>query len=288
MQKFKSVKKLLLVAMCLVLALAALTACSNRPEEGSPEAVIQAAMEKLEDLDSVKYTMNMDMDMSAAGQSLQTKTVAEISAIMDPMIMEMNMNMDMGEMGSQAMKMYMEEQDGAFVSYTSIDDGANWTKQEIADADAIEQYDAVDSMDLYLDSSSQFKEAGEEDVNGSAATRYEGVIEKEAMEEVMEASGVADQMAQFGLSEEEAAKLYADLDSVGMVVWIDKASGYPVKYEMDMTAIMQQMMQNLMSTMGEAAADAEISVDKMLISIEMHDFNGVDSITIPEAAKSAA
>lgn len=286
MKNYKGIKKLWPVVICLALALAALTGCGQQ-QEGSPEAVIQEAMDKLDDLDSARYTMTMDMDMSAAEQSLQSTTVAEISSIMEPMTMAMDMKVDMGEMGDMNMKMYMEEQDGAYISYTSIDDGASWSKEEVADADTVEQYDAVSNLDIYLSSSSEFTEKGEEEINGSMAVRYEGIIAKEDIARVMDASGMAEQMTQFGLSEEDAADLYADLDNVGMVVWIDKTSGYPIKYEMDMTAVMQQLMNNLMSSMGEAAADTEISVNKMVIAIEMYDFNAVDSIEIPAAAKNA-
>ena len=71
-----------------------------------------------------------------------------------------------------------------------------------------------------------------------------------------------------------------------LTMWID-ADGYVVKYEMDMTAMMQNIMTKVFEKMDVAAEDMDFTVDKMFISMTLYDFDNVGEIAIPEEAKNA-
>lgn len=282
----KNIRKLLAAGLAVVMV-AGLAGCGGGGS--SAEDIMKTAQEKLKDVKSMNCEMVMNMDMSSNGQTMSMSTTGDIAMDSEPLLMKMDMDIKMdaaGQSGNQKMVMYAEQADQNYTMYMSPD-GTNWVKQTMTDMANMEQYDAQASMDMYLSSSESFKEAGTEKINGSDATKYEGIISQDAMNEVMSASGAADSLAQFGISEEDAAALYQDLGELPIAIWIDNESSLPVKYEMDMTAVMQKLMDNMVKTMGEAASGMEFSVDKMFISMTMSDFNSIEAIEIPEAAKNA-
>lgn len=281
----KHLKKLVALGMAMVLT-AGLAACGGSGDGGSAEDVMKKAQDEMSKVKSMSYDMVMDMNMTMGDQKVETSTNGKIDFIADPLAMKMDMTMDMGAQGSYEMNMYAEKAGDEYVMYMTMD-GTNWMKQTLADAAELEQYNAQDSMGLYLEGIENFKEAGTEKVNGSDATRYDGVISKDAMNDVMASSGAADQFAQLGISAAQAEEMYKDLGELPVSLWIDKESSLPVKYEMDMTGIMQKLMDKMMEAVGEQAAGLSISVDKMFISMTLSNFNKVEEIKVPDAAKNA-
>ena len=80
------------------------------------------------------------------------------------------------------------------MAYTGMDmtgAGQNqWYKSQ-ADASGMntDQYDAVEAFELYMKNGSNFKAAGTDTVQGASATRYEGVITSDMLEDTLEESG---------------------------------------------------------------------------------------------------
>lgn len=277
----KKMTKWMALGLALVM-LISLTACGGG---SSTENVMKAAQEALNEVTSMRYDMSMDMTLSAGGQTIESNTSGVIAYNAEPLAMEMKMTMDMGAQGQFDMFMYVSQEDDNLVMYMS--DGTNWGKQTLADAAQLEQYNAQDSMGIYLENIDSFQEAGTEQVNGSDAIKYEGVIANDALNEVMAASGMEEQLAQYGLTEEEAAAIYQDLGDLPVAIWIAKESNLPVKYEMDVTAMMQNIMTKMFENMDVATEDMDFTVDNMFISMTLYDFNNVGEIEIPEEAKAA-
>lgn len=275
-------KKIISVLICMLTALVVLAGCG----EDSPEDIVAKAAEQLNSVESAAYDMTVDFDMTVADATIETETTASAACIVEPLQMEMNMKMDMGQLGEISMQIFMEQQGDEYISYSTMDGGSAWTKETVADVSSMEQYDALSGMNIYLNSGTRFTEAGNENINGINVVRYDGVVAKEALEDVMEASGAADQLTQYGISKEAAESVYADLDNISMSVWIDNNTGYPVKYEMDMSAVMGQILNEMLSQAGGEFGSMNITVDKMTISILMYDFNAVEKIEIPQAAKN--
>lgn len=276
-------KKWLAFAL-VVMFMVSMTACGGNGGN-STEDVMKAAQDALNEVSSMRYDMVMDMNLSAGGQTVESKTTGQIAYNADPLAMEMQMTVDMGAQGKVDMLMYAGQEGDDLVMYMS--DGANWGKQTLTDAAQLEQYNAQDSMEIYLENIDSFQEAGTEQVNGSDAVKYEGVIANDALNDVMAASGMEEQLAQYGLSGEEAAAIYQDLGDLPVAIWIDAESNLPVKYEMDMTAMMQTIMTKMFENMDMAAEDVDLTVDNMFISMTLYDFNNVGEIQIPEEAKAA-
>ncbi len=289
----KSTLKVLALSVLTLALVVFLGACGSSDNAAETETnanvadVMQAAQEKLDSVSSMTCDMRMDMEMSADGQNIQTSIYGVSDMINDPMTMKMDMTMNIGEMDMD-MQVYAAEENGAYTIYTGMDDGTgtmNWSKQSVADMDTLKQYQAKDNMNMYLDAIDSFKEAGVEKVNGSEATRYDGIIANDSLNEVMASSGMLDQFAQMGYDKAEMEAMYSNLGDLPIKIWIDNESGMPVQYHMNMTEIMQSLMANMASDDEDAGA---VTIDSVTLGMTMYNFDGVDSIEIPEEALNAS
>lgn len=283
--KMNWTKKLGIAALALT-ATISLTACTGQ----SAEDIMKTAQEKLNEIKSMSYEMKMDMDMAAEGETLKMTMTGNADCIVEPMAMQMDMTMDMGELGSMPMKMYAQDKDGSYVIYSGMDVGTGtmtWTSQTLGSMEDLMQYDAQASMDLYISSADSFKENGTESINGAETVRYDGIISQEAMNEVMTASGVMKQFSALGMDTSEITEMLANLGDLPISIWVEKESGLPVQYTMDMTTMMQTMMEKALASEAAEGEDTTVTVNKVLISMTMSNFNGVEKIVIPEEALNA-
>ncbi len=282
------------LAACLALSLAA---CG----ETTTQDPVQAAQEKLQDVKSMESSVVMDMafqvpngaDMAAI--TLAERMSMEIVTFTDPLKLKAEVAVSLDYTGAgldnqaplMSMTMYAAQEGDAYNMY--ITDGASWQSQSVALED-LGQYDAQENLKFYLDSSESFTQAGSGDVNGAPADRYDGVIKGKDMEQVLRASGALDALDSLNLSSEmDAEKLkeiYSDLPDLPCSLWIDQKSGYPVRYEMDMTALMNQVMTRLLGAMDGADAGG-LSVEQMRLSMTCSGFNAAADFEIPAEARAA-
>ena len=140
-------------------------------------------------------------------------------------------------------------------------------------------------MELYLSTGSSFQEAGTETVEGKEAVRYDGVITNDSFNELFESTGILDQFSSLGVNEETAKPMPTVLGDRPLSIWVEKGSGLPVKYDMDMTAMMQSIMTKAM----EAAGSTEtITIETVHMTMLVHGIDNVESIEIPQEALDAA
>lgn len=287
----KSTLKVLALSVLTLTLAVFLGACGSSDNAAETETtanvadVMQAAQEKLDSVSSMTCDMKMDIGMSLDGQNLQTNISAVSDTINDPMIMKMDMAIKIGEMDMD-MQIYAAEENGVYTIYTGMDDGTgkvNWSKQAAADMDTLKQYQAKNNMDMYLDAIANFEEAGVEKIHGSEATRYDGVITNDSLNEVMASSGMLDLFSQMGYDKAEMEAMYSNLGDLPIKIWIDNESGMPVQYHMNMTKIMQNLMDNMASENAGSAA-----IDSATLSMTLSNFDGIDSIEIPEEALNAS
>lgn len=227
--------------------------------------------------------MTMDMVMTSQGQTVNMKTNMDMISFTDPMKLKMDMTIDMGEQlgGTQMMQFYADETDGNMTMYMNM--MGSWYKQNVPE-EQLAQYDTKENLSTYLDNSTGFTEAGTEQVNGEDATKYDGVITGSQMNEVLKASGALDDLEpMLAGTDLDASTIYEDLPDITMSIWIN-AEQYPVKYEMDMTAMMQGLMDKVMAT---AQQEQALTVDAMKISMTNKNFNNAADFEIPEEAKNA-
>lgn len=282
-------KKMAAGALALTMA-ASLAACGGGGQGSAPTPgvsaadALAAAQEALAGVTSMSYDMTMKTEMSMNGQTVAMDTTAVADYIVSPLKMKLDMTVGMGDQGSVKTTMYVLEEDNNYISYTGMDVGAGmtWVKQELEGMDALAQYDAKAGFSLYMNSGKDFTENGTDTVNGAQAVRYDGVISEQALGEVLEASGAMAQMSSLNLSEEDMQSMLSSLGDMPVSIWIAQDSGLPVKYEMDMTSVMQNMMNSAMESAGADAADFEVG--NMVLSMTLSNINGVAEIEIPADA----
>lgn len=276
-------KRFLAAVAAMAMALAA-AGCGggNGGDAGAAdvEALLTKAQETMAGVESMATDMDMEIGMAMGEESMDMITNAKILTVNEPLKMQMDMSMDMGEMGSQNMQMFAEEKDGQFVTYSNID--GTWYAQSVT-MDDLSQYNAEGNMDLYLKNISNFSKTGEEDVNGATASKIEGVLTGDAMKEAIQESGVLGSVESMGLSEEDMEAIYSS--DLPLTMWID-ADGYVVKYEMDMTTMMQAVMDQAMASAGATAEDGKIEISKTFIRMTCKDFNAVE-VEIPAETANA-
>ena len=244
------------------------------------------ARQEMEKVSSMRYTYAMEIAISAEGESVEMTVNGSAEMTMDPIAVKMTMNMDMLGMALENIQIYMVPENGRMVTYVGMDmEGAGqnqWYKTLAEDATiSTEQYNAVDSFELYMKNGSDFKAAGKETVQGVSATRYEGVIGSDVLEETLEKSGNLDNIS--SLLGEDYSDALAKMGGIPITIWISDA-GLPVKYVFDMTSMMAELIKNT----AEDNRDAGVSVDKVMMSMEVEGYNDISAITVPQEALDSA
>lgn len=290
MQIAKRVAALLMAIMLLCAMTACDTGTSSLDGSGAltdpgngqtPAEAVAAAMERMAEVKSVDAVMEMEMEMTAGEESLRMTTTMDMTTFLDPLKLRADMTISMGELGSMDMAVYAQGEGEQYTMY--VYDGTAWTAQSVA-LSALEQYSAQSSMDIYMSGAVDFTEDGSETLSGRTADKYTGVIRGESLEEVLSASGAVDSLeSAMGSDASTLADLYTDLGDLPVTVWIDQESGYPVRFSMDMSDIMEK----LVSGLGEAA-EIGLQVTGMTLEVTYDNFDQASDFAIPEEALNVA
>ena len=281
--------KTVVVVLLVGLMLFSMAACGKTPAENPAIEAIRVAEENMASLESMTSHMVMDMEMSVMGMDIPMLMDMDMETINEPMIAKITGSTNMGDYGSYDMEMYMEPENEGMVIYTGMDYGEGdmyWMKQSVdMDAAEISQYNARANIQLFLESADSFTEVGAEDINGVSTTRYDGVITGEGVSKVLASSGLSEQV---GMDLEEYADLAKEAGDIGVSFWVDTAEKIIVQYEMDMSQVIQNMMDKVMAEEGEESGDIGISISKSVITLTVTGVNNVSEITIPEEVKENA
>ena len=271
-------------ALTLTLGLG-LTACGGTaPAAETPEEVLTKAQEAMADVTSMGYDMTMDLSMGAEGETLAISTVTRADTVLSPLSIKAEMEIDLGDLGgTTSMTIYAKEQDGSYLTVVGTPDEAGQMTWQSSSMDALgdlENLSGTDSLQLYLDSIQNFTQGESETVNGVEATRYDGVILGEDLSEVIAASGALSQLDSLGMG--EMSDLFTGMGDLPVSLWIAKETYYPVKYEMDLTEMMQSILDKTLSE--QLGADIGLTVEQAALSMTIRDINQVGEIEIPAEA----
>jgi len=272
-------KKLLAAAAAVTVFV---TGCGgSQMDTAEIETLLEKAQNTMASVESMAAEMTMEMDMGMNGEVIETTTLANIRTQQEPLKMAMEMSMVMSD-GTKIdqMQMYAVEEGGHLHTYMSM---ADMWYAETMELDAMNQYNAEENMDLYLNNLTDFKSHGQEKINDTDATKISGVIKGDAMEKAFADSGMTASAESMGITVEMLEEIYDELADLPISLWID-AEGYVLKYEMDMTEMMQKVMDESMKAMGAAETELAMDIEKTVISMVCSNFNAVEEIVIPEAA----
>ena len=292
MKKFKAIVCLFLV---LVMAVG-LAGC------GSFEMKMLAAAKKMEKLQS--YRMDMDMDiglrLSLLGEStdLEMSIDGTVDVNTDPKRTKTELGTEL--LGSRlGILSYSEKEGERTVSYVSQDGGKTWVKRS-AEGGKLGELADKDKIAALLKLAKSFEESGTETVRGSEATVFAGDVQGADIGGILEATGLLGSLAEAMDLDEGLDIDFAASGSVPVTIAIDKKSGMIVRYTMDLSEIMQNVMPGLLDQLvASASAEAgledlnlgmfgfELEVGKVFVTAELYDFDAVGPIEIPAAAREA-
>ena len=274
----KTTARILAAAIALLLAIS-LSACGD-----SFESAMARALSEMQDVESLHMdmVMSLDMSLSAEGQTIDLPISMDMSmdTINEPLTAHatMNMNVMQQPVGGEY---YLEQSGENYQMYANMD-GGGWESMSM-DETELGQFSAVDGVEFYLQCASAFEKVGEEEVRGATASRYDGEIPADMLAEALERSGAYSMVEGLGVSEDSTEGLTSGM---GLSIYLDNETGLPVRYDIDMTDLMREMMEATLAAVG--AGDAmSWEIGEASVSVTLSEFNGIDAIEIPDAARGA-
>lgn len=267
-------------ALCVFLALCLV--CLGACGSASPEQRLAAAAEKLAAVGSLSYTVDMDMCLSAEDWSRETKLTSRVSVTSEPAAVYYESVTSVDDVISSEYTVCAVPSDGLYSAYLNLN-GA-WARQDLSGAEELSSYDLRSNIELWTSGLSSVTEVGSEEIDGRQATRYDCVVGAEGVDAIMNGSGAYAALPVLGLSHERSMEVLSGLGELTYSVWIDNKLGLPLRYDIDMTDIMDQFLQNILPY---ALTDVAVSVDSLTVSLNLSDFDAVEPIELPPEALNA-
>lgn len=283
-------KGIAVLLAALMLASVWLVGCGER----NPDELWAAAKENIVTTKSARLHMTMDMAFDLQGETTSMTMKMDEACTQDPLSAEVNMTMDMGGLGKMDTTMYLVQEGKEYVSYTKVsggilgDEDVGWSQSTI-DVTDLKQYNAMDNAKLYLDVLNSFQSAGKEAIGSHNTIRYDGKVTGQDISKMLDTLG--DNVSSM-LSTADAstmADLFSQLDGIPMSVWIDQKTALPVRYEMDLSSMVNQLMRTMINALGSLSSEAvDFQVSKARVTVECSDYNAVAPITVPQEVLDAA
>lgn len=284
----KNLKKFLALLTALSMLLC-LSAC------GSFERKMAKSAANMGQLESMRLDVDfaLDMELAVMGQSMDVDAAikAGIDLNTEPFAMKMDMDVEAMGIGQQA-QVYIVDEAGERVAYASDDGGKTWERGTVEVDVDVNGMSVKDSLALLSKWADSFEKAGEEKINGSAATKYSGLIDAESLVQLMDASGADDAM-ESSLGLELDGDDVAALKDVPVSIWIDNKSSMVVRMDMDVTELMQSLLSeaidevidDVLADSGLAGLPLDIKLGAATASVNLSEFDEVGRIELPAGVK---
>ena len=283
-------KGIAVLLAALMLAGVWLVGCGER----SPEELWATAKENIVTAKSARLHMTMDMAFDLQGETTSMTMKMDEACTQDPLSAEVNMTMDMGGLGKMDTTMYLVQEDGEYVNYMKMsggilgDEDVGWSRSTI-DVTDLKQYNAMDNAKLYLDVLNSFQSAGKEAIGSHNTIRYDGKVTGQDISKMLDTLGdnVSSMLSTADTS--TMADLFSELDGIPMSVWIDQKTALPVRCEMDLSGMVNQLMGKMIDALVSLSSEAvDFQVSKARVTVECSDYNAVAPITVPQEALDSA
>lgn len=247
--------------------------------------MVPRMQKRLEQATSIHYMYYMDIDASSLATTSSARISGDISMVMsDPVAMEMDLNMSgSGPEEADLYHIYAVPEGDSEKVYVGMADKEDmkWYRAtlsaELFRAN-VQSLDIREITQLSTQSDTDFRVVGMNWVQGQLALCVEGTLPPHIAQGILKNSttGLWDRLKSlFGTPdtpEETAAE-------VPVRVWIGLFSRLPVKYEIDATQLMQQIVQ-------KNQEDGTIS--RYAIGLEIVGYNNIQEITVPQEVQDAS
>lgn len=268
--------KKLRVLIAAVILVFAVSGCG--PEAKTASQVLTETAQSSNNMKSLEAQGSMKMNVSAGGQDIDMNMGMDMAVFTDPYKIKMNMTIDLGGLGSQSSDVYLIQDGGKYYSYTNI--AGQWYKMEMDQAlfqKTIDSYDNSAYIDALTSSSESF-EMEETEEDGKKVYKLEGVITGDALNKMVEATGVMNQLADAGID----TSIYDNTGDMKVTVYVDKETSNLYKISIDMKELMKNALETALSGTGE-----EIAVNDCVMEMIYKNYNSASDFELPKEAENA-
>lgn len=261
-----------------ILTAAVMAAGSGTPTPDT-EALLQKANGTMSQVESMSVTTERQMDVAFDGEITSTIIQSEIDTIAKPFKANVDVVVIRNGEVAQRYGTYAVENGEDIDTYSEME--GKWVHEAGTMAD-ISQYNIWMQKDLFLNHLSFFVVDGTEEINGIQTTKISGVLTGEAMEKVLETSGIDLIFGGLGWSLDELYTELKDMEELPVSLWISP-DGYLICYEFDMTDRMQAALDNLSGTEENFQ-----TIVKTKLRVTCSNFNEISDFEIPKEITSGA
>ena len=223
---------------------AAVMAAGNGTPTPDTGALLQKANGTMSQVESMSVMTERQMDVAFDGEITSTIIQSDIDTIAKPFKANVDVVVIRNGEVAQRYGTYAVESGEGIDTYSEME--GKWVHEAGTIAD-ISQYDIWTQKDLFLNHLSSFVVDGAEEINGIQTTKISGVLTGEAMEKVLETSGIDLVFGGLGWSLDELDTELEAVEELPVSLWISP-DGYLICYEFDITDRMQAALDNLSGT----------------------------------------
>ena len=281
------IKKIAALVLAVVMLLS-LSACGM-------DLKLTTSILKLSKVQSMHMDIDGAMDMSVSSvsegvnETLFANVTGGIDFIRNPLYVAADLTASAMDTSLHILAR-LEDKDGLAVLSYSLDEGASWETLDLGEAGEIQEIDPIELLEALgnvEDLAGDFTAAGSEMVLGSEATRYDSTIPGATIAEILQATGAEDTV-------QDSLGTDLDLDfssmaDVKLSVWVDKASGMPVRGTVDMAEMAQSVLDASMGAIlkdagAEDVSDAVIALRQLYLTATLSNFDREASERVPNFA----
>ena len=266
------------------------------PTEPPFDVAIAAANEKLQQVKSMHTNMEMNMGLVitlAMGEMKQSmpmdiNMLYAMDVTYEPNVARADVALSSGDESMKGV-IYVVRDGENVITYTSDDEGVTWKKNVNPQENQLPQ-SPDETLNLFSGEGADLQLIGEEEVNGKPAKVYTGTIDGKFLQDVLNSTAAAGELTE-AVGADMSEEALANLSDIQVTIQIDKESGLPVQYTIDMADAMKElMMAAMIASMGGEMPEGmtfDIEISDMLIDMTLSDFDAIAPIEIPEAALNA-
>lgn len=289
-------RKQILALCCSLLFLISTAGCGRTVRGNETDtAAVNAAMKQLENCISCTVLQITEISESLVedGSTYEHNgtTEMEITLITEPKLKMKNENRSQavydGQEVNQQTISYILPENGGYREYYF--DGTGWYYVFVEDEESIPDIRVTDLVSLFMLDVEAFGKVRAESLDGGAAIRYDANLGGTSLVTYMESNGYLSSITSMSENQQNRIKsnLAEDLDSLTLSVWVDEKSGYPVRFELDLSHVLVQLEEIIAESLGNLTSDSQWTLSKYSITMILSDLDAIEELTIPPEAESA-
>ncbi len=266
---------------------------------------------RMSKLSSLRMDLDTDfsMSMSMFGEDLDLdlSVTGPMEFTLSPLRGKAALRLDMlGE--SMELLSYLERSGNSLLVYNSFDNGATWEKQ-VLETENVSAGDGISAKTIagLAKLSSDFRETGTETIRGAEAIVYQGSVSVADLKQNLDFSAfLASVEESTGIKLDENDFDLDSIEPVPVTLCISRHGNMPVRFSVGLTGLTQAVVPVVVqaamkSAMAEsplgslpgldglnpAALGIDFSVNRLVVTADLYDFDDVAEITIPPEALAA-